>query len=744
MKRCFVFLTLVAGTVGAQSTQKRAFTLSDWYRVTTVRQPAMSPDGRWVAFTVTTVREAENKRQSEVWVVPSGGGTPDRLTPTGVESSTPRWSPDGKSVVVASAGGLLRYRADNFQAAPENVDRFQAGSLPDSKSFVVWSAPVELAPPPSAATDPYASMGQSRPPYGAITRPADAKRFDGRQIVDFPFRSNDQGYLPVRTGPRQFNATQLFIQGFDGSPRRQLTATRYSHRETVVSPDGQWIAYVADAAMRSDSAVAAESDSVALLPYDERRLTADANTADIFVVPASQCDEPEGCKLRRVTRFNGSEASLAWSPDSKRIGYLSRSGRFTQLNLFVVDASGGSPKNLTSGWRYEPDSYFWRPDGSIMMTASIGGSSGVFLVDATSGKRTEVVAGRRRMTSFSPDDAVSKVAFVCTTVTSPTELCVIDADGRNERRLTAFNDALNREVGWADAERFTYQSVGNREIEGWLMKPFGYQPGRKYPLVLYIHGGPHSQYNEGWFDEFQSLAGAGFMVLYTNPRGSSGYGADFTYAIRGRWGDEDYVDLMKAIDLVVARPDVDSTRMGVTGGSYGGFMTGWITTKNRRFAAAQVDRADMNWRSWYGGSDQAQGLTETELYGKPWEKGNIYDAVSPIYFVQNVRTPTLIVHSEEDTRVTIGQGDEWFTSLKKQGVPVEYIRYPRSTHELSRSGEPWLLVDRLGRLRDWFTHWLKPCGGRRGSSLDPWTFMAPRNRSVCHRAPAQSQSSPPP
>ena len=707
MKRVLL-LMLVAGTAGAQSPSKRAFTLSDWYRVTTVRQPAMSPDGRWVAFTVTTVREAENKRQSEVWVVASGGGTPDRLTPAGIESSTPRWSPDGKSVVVTSAGGLLRYRADNFQAAPEKVDRFQAGSVPDNKSFVVWSASVDRPRPPSTTPDLYASMGQSRPPYGAITRPADPKRFDGRQIVDFPFRSNDQGYLPVRTGPRQFNATQIFIQGFDGSPRRQLTATRYSHREAVVSPNGQWIAYVADATMRSDSAVAAESDSMALLPYDEKRLTADANTADIFVIPGSQCDEPEGCKPQRVTRLNGSESSLAWSPDSKRLAYQSRSGRFSQLNLFVIDAAGGSPKNLTSGWRYEPDSYFWRPDGSILMTASIGGASGVFLVDPATGKRTEVVGGRRRMTNFSPDDAVSKVAFVCTTVTSPTELCVIDADGRNEKKLTAFNDALNREVAWSDAERFTYKSVGNREIEGWLMKPYGYQSGRKYPLVLYIHGGPHSQYNEGWFDEFQSLAGAGFMVLYTNPRGSSGYGADFTYAIRGRWGDEDYADLMKAIDLMIARPDVDSTRMGVTGGSYGGFMTGWITTKNRRFAAAQVDRADMNWRSWYGGSDQAQGLTETELYGKPWEKGNIYDAVSPIYFVQNVRTPTLIVHSEEDTRVTIGQGDEWFTSLKKQGVPVEYIRYPRSTHELSRSGEPWLLVDRLGRLRDWFTHWLKP------------------------------------
>ena len=707
MKKVSSLLVLFLATSEAQAPARRAFTLSDWYRVRTVRQPAMSPDGKWVAFTVTSVLEDQNKRLSEVWVVGTDGGSPARLTPAGVESGNPRWSPDGSSVVVTSGGGLQRYRADNFSASPERVDRFQDGSMPANRSFMVWSAAGDRARP-AAASDSFAAMGQSRPPYGAITRPANPKRFDGRQIVDFPFRANDQGYLPVRTGPRQFNASQVFLQPLTDSARKQLTSAAYSHRSPVVSPDGQWIAFVADAAMRTDSAIAVESDSIDLLPYDERRLTADVNAAEIFVMPVAPCDEPGGCRPRRVTRLTGNETSLAWAPDSKRLAYLSRAGRFKQLHLFVVDVASGTAKNLTAGWRYEPDSYFWRPDGSIVMTASVGGSTGVFSVAPVTAKMTELAGGRRRMTNFTTDDAVSKLAFVCTTVTMPTELCVMDANGRNERKLTDFNGSLNREVGWADAERFTYQSVANREIEGWLMKPFGYQAGRRYPLVLYIHGGPHSQYNEGWFDEFQNLAGAGFMVLYTNPRGSSGYGADFTYAIRGRWGDEDYQDLMKAVDLMVARPDVDSTRMGVTGGSYGGFMTGWITTKNRRFAAAQVDRADMNWASWYGGSDAAQGLTESELYGKPWEKGNIYDAVSPIKFVQHVRTPTLIVHSEEDYRVTIGQGDEWFTALKKQGVPVEYIRYPRSSHELSRSGEPWLLVDRLGRLRDWFTYWLKP------------------------------------
>jgi dipeptidyl aminopeptidase/acylaminoacyl peptidase len=196
------------------------------------------------------------------------------------------------------------------------------------------------------------------------------------------------------------------------------------------------------------------------------------------------------------------------------------------------------------------------------------------------------------------------------------------------------------------------------------------------------------------------------FVLFTNPRGSSGYGASFTYSTRGRWGMEDYEDLMKAVDIVARRPDVDSTRMGVSGGSYGGFMTAWITTKTDRFKAAQTDRMISNWVSWYGQSE-AQGLTEFEFFGKPWENWDVYESLSPIRFVDNVKTPTLIVQSEEDHRTPIGDAEQWFMALRKRGIPVEFVRYPRSTHDLSRTGEPWLLVDRLARLRQWFAYWLK-------------------------------------
>jgi dipeptidyl aminopeptidase/acylaminoacyl peptidase len=330
----------------------------------------------------------------------------------------------------------------------------------------------------------------------------------------------------------------------------------------------------------------------------------------------------------------------------------------------------------------------------------------VFKLDPATKKMTPVLSGRRRTNGMSTDGKGSKIAFVATDMTRPTELFIANGDGSGERKLTSFNDKVAAEVAFSDAERFEFPSVGGLKVESWLMKPYGYEAGKKYPVVLYIHGGPHAAYGENWFDEFQNLAAAGMFVLFTNPRGSSGYGADFTYVTRGKWGGDDYLDLMKAVDIVAKRPEIDSTRMGVTGGSYGGFMTAWVTTKTTRFKAAETDRMISDWTSWYGASD-AQGLTEFEFYGKPWDNFAMYDTLSPIRFVQNVKTPTLMVQSEEDFRTPMGNAELWFMALKKQGVPVELVRYPRSTHELSRSGEPWLLVDRLGRLRQWFGYWLK-------------------------------------
>ncbi len=701
----FLAVALAPGAADAQ----RAMQPNDWHRVTTVSQPAMSPDGRLVAMTVTTVNERENKRHAEVWVVPTAGGDPLRYTAPAFESSNPRFSPDGAYLFFTSqrpggSGNTWAIRLDAPSGEAMQLSDWPSGSWTRDGKFAVFTSPVGADSTPAAAaergSDPYGRMQpMARPPFGAITKPVEPARFDGRHITAMRYKGNGIGFIPgPRTAPRA-RPQQIFTQA-PGQPRVQVTQAAYSHRNAVVSPDGRFIAFVADVSLRPDSIVQGINDSLAQLPYDAARDEAPRNDSDIYVIPVA------GGTPRKVAELMGSESDVVWSPDGRRLAFIHREGRTSQARLLMLDVSGGTPTVLVPDWRYEPSGIEWLPGGDIAMWADIGGSSALHLVNVRSRQMRAVLDGRRKLRDFSFDAQGRQVAFVSTSVNTPTELHIAGVDGRGERVLTRFNEALNKDIAWQEAERFTYPSVGGLEIEGWLMKPYGYEPGKKFPLVLYIHGGPHSQYGEQWFDETQNLAAAGFFVLYTNPRGSSGYGADFTYSTRGRWFAEDYEDLMKAVDLVAARADVDSTKMGVTGGSYGGVMTAWVTAKTNRFKAAQADRMISNWWSWYGTSD-AQGLTEFEFYGKPWDNPAMYDSLSPIREVRKVRTPTFILQSEEDHRTPMTDAEQWYIALQKQGTPVEFVRYPRSTHDLSRTGEPWLLVDRLGRLRDWFGYWLQ-------------------------------------
>ena len=271
-------------------------------------------------------------------------------------------------------------------------------------------------------------------------------------------------------------------------------------------------------------------DSLDRLPYDAKRDEAPRNDSDLFVVAAA------GGSPRRVARIMGDEGRIRWSPDGRHLAFTQQPGTNANVRIMRVAVQGGEPELLSGTWQYEPDGFEYLPDGSLLVSAPIGGRGAFFRLDPATKKLTEIIGGRRRVMGWSMDGAGKKIAFVATSMTKPTELFVANADGtgraagspasttRSTTKSRGATPSGSRTSRWADVE-----------IEGWLMKPYGYQPGKKYPVVLYIHGGPHSAYGENWFDEFQNLAGAGFCVLFTNPRGSSGYGADFTYSTRGRW-----------------------------------------------------------------------------------------------------------------------------------------------------------------------------------------------------------------
>jgi dipeptidyl aminopeptidase/acylaminoacyl peptidase len=367
----------------------------------------------------------------------------------------------------------------------------------------------------------------------------------------------------------------------------------------------------------------------------------------------------------------------------------------------------GAPVNLTADWDLRPGSPEWNQAGDrIRFEASIGGNRHLFSVAPEGGQTEQISTGNRRLSDFSFSDDDQVMAFISTDAVTPTELYVGSGDGSTEQKATGFNDDWLRNVTLMPAERLTWSSGDGTEVEGWVIRPVGYREGTSYPLILKIHGGPHSAYGNTFFPTFHVLSEAGFFVLYTNPRGSSGYGHEFQYATRGEWGIVDKEDYLGGIDAaLVEYPDADPERLGVSGGSYGGFMTNWLTATTDRFQAAVTSRSITNWESWYGSSD-AQGLTEFEFFGPPWEERDLYRRLSPISYVENVSAPTLIIHSENDYRTPIGDGEQWFMALKKRGVPVEMVRYPRSSHGLSRTGDPWLLVDRLERIRSWFVHFL--------------------------------------
>ena len=659
----------------------RPWQATDYYQLVFVSDPRLEPAGRRVAVTVTTVVEDKDTRHREIWMVPvDGSAEAIRYTSPATEASNPVWSPDGALLAFTSRRPgsdddvwFLRTGSPGGEAFQIAGVKAMPAFSPDGQWLLfAWRG----AEPDSLKDQPW----RNRVSPAAITRGADAKRFDGRLYTTLPFKGDERGYLAPRETRRP---SHLYLVSRSGGEPRALTTGALDQTDPAWSPDGRRIAFV------QDSTVADE-----LRPQPRPQL---------YVLTVA-----DGTVRRLETGFTES-TDPRWSPDGRTIAFSCSMGRGEESDVCVVPADGGPVRNLTTAWPLDPGSPMWSGDGrTIYFSADTRGNAHLFAVQAAGGEVRQVTQGERQLRGFTLSGDGHTVAYTASDVTHPAELYVAPLTARGpgaERRLTTFNDTLLSRVALAPADTFWYPSAGGLRIQGWLMKPRGHQPGRRYPLVLSIHGGPHSNYGNVLFPEFQMLAGQGYWMLFTNPRGSSGYGHAFTYATRGRWGLEDYADLMKAVDVVIARGEVDTTRIAVMGGSYGGFMTNWVVGHTNRFRVAQTDRSIYNWYSWYGSSD-AQGLTEYEFHGMPWESDSLYRALSPMTFAANIRTPMLIVHSEDDHRTPITDGEQLFVMLRKRGIPAEFVRYPRSFHGLSRTGPPWLLVDRLERIRTWYAHWL--------------------------------------
>jgi len=662
--------------------QGRPWQSTDYYRLTVVSDPKLSPDGRRVAFVVTTVVEDKDRRHNEIWMAAADGSAPAfRYTSPSTEASSPTWSPDGALLAFSSK----REGSDDdiwfLRTAAPGGEAFQikgVHAMPvfsNDGKWLLYSWRGEEADSLKQQT------WRTRVSPTAITRGPDPKRFDGRVYTSIPLVADERGFIPPREARRPSHLYLVPLAGGAPAPR-QLTSGELSQSAPAWSPDGKTIVFVQDST---------ETQEI----RDEVR-----PTLFLFTVADSA--------IRALPTGFTESVQPAWSPDGQTIAFVCSNGRGARNDVCVIAAAGGTARKLTANWSLDPSGPRWSRDGkTVYFDAETNGNVHLFAVALAGGPVRQITSGERQLRGFSQSSDGRWLAYTGSDITHPTELFVAPLGRGAERRLTSFNDSLLAKVALIPADTFWFAGVGGLPIQGWLMKPQGYQPGKSYPLVLSIHGGPHSNYGNVLFPEFQMLAGQGYWVLFTNPRGSSGYGHAFTFATRGRWGMEDYQDLMQAVDVTIerARGGVDTTRMAVLGGSYGGFMTNWIVGHTNRFRVAETDRSIFNWYSWYGSSD-AQGLTDYEFLGGPWESDSLYRTLSPMTYASNMRTPMLIVHSEDDKRTPITDGEQLFVTLRKRGIPAEFVRYPRSFHGLSRTGPPWLLVDRLERIRTWFAHWI--------------------------------------
>jgi dipeptidyl aminopeptidase/acylaminoacyl peptidase len=642
---------------------------NDLTRIRFLSDPQIAPDGRTVAFVVTTLSEEKDEYLSNIWLVDGAGGEPRRFTTGPRRDTAPRWSPDGARLAFVSERETKK-KGQLYVMPAQGGEPTRLTDLKNGVGAPEWS-------PDGTRLAFVARVGGWQEPESEEEK---RKSRPPRMITTLKYRFNGEGFTYDRR-------SHIFIVAVEGGEPSQLTEGDYDHGDPAWSPDGRWIAFTS-------------------ARHDDR----DHNDAgDIWLVSAG------GGALRRLTHTAGPAGHPTFSPAGDTVAYLGRSAINSfgkNVQLFTVRVSGGAPVCLTGDFDRSCSPLgippLWSQDGQTLIVASEDqGTLGLYRVRPGSGPPTRIVSGERTVTGCSASRDGACVAFTATDPLSPAEVFSCAPDGSGERRLTDFNADWKREVALSRPERFRFERAGFT-VDAWLMKPFGFEPGRRYPVLLNVHGGPHAQYGYPFFDEFQVQAGAGYAVLYTNPRGSQGYGEAFTRAVVGDWGGGDAADVLAGLDEALRRFEwIDPDRLGLLGGSYGGFMTSWIVGHSRRFRAACSERAVNSHVTMFGCSDIGHLFNAVELGGaRPWENMTKYLERSPLTYAKDIATPLLIVHSEDDLRCPIAEGEQLFMALKTLRRDVTFVRFPDENHELSRSGKPRHRLERFRIILEWFARHL--------------------------------------
>ncbi len=672
---CSLIPALAAGALAAE---KRPLALDDLFALEDVADPRVSPDGAWVAYTVTTLDAARDRADTDVWMVPfaaraaeaAGGGEPLRLTTGEEPESRPRWSPDGRYLAFLSKRGgekvqvwlLDRRGGEAVKLTDFKADVSDLAWSPDAKRLALVVSDVD--PDDPAFAEPPA--GEDEPPPKPIV------------IRRRQFKRDGEGYL------REIRS-HLHLLDVDTRESVQITDGPYDDASPVFSPDGGSIAFVSN---RTEDPDANQNTDVFLLELSAPSAESSAGT---IATP------------RPLTRSPGTDTDPAFSPDGSLVAYLAGGDParmwYAMNRVAVVPTAGGEERPLTSSL----DRNAWTPrfsadGGHVLFLLEDRGNTHLARVPAAGGAVERLVAGEREIRAFDVGPG-GEIAVLESRPSYPFEISAVE-DGEL-RRLTRTNDELLAGIELAPVSRFTATSADGTPIDYFQVLPAGVEPGARLPTLLRIHGGPTSQYANEFAFDWQLFAARGYAVVAANPRGSSGYGHEFAYAIWADWGNKDYEDVMAAVDHAIERGIADPERLGVGGWSYGAMLTNYVITKTDRFRAAISGSSEFNYLSNYG-TDHYQLEWELEL-GLPWVETERWIRLSPFFQVEKIVTPTLVLCGQEDWNVPLLNSEQLYQSLKRLGRETELVIYPGEGHGISR---PSFQRDRLERYLAWYDRFL--------------------------------------
>jgi dipeptidyl aminopeptidase/acylaminoacyl peptidase len=631
-------------TASAIAQTKRAMTYDDIMSLKTIGGTAISPDGKHVVYTLSYADMKENERRAEIWIVSTESGKPRRFT-SGKNDTLPQWSPDGQMIAFISTRGTGEAaRPQIYLISPFGGE---AEKLTDSKTGVnsfVWSPDSKRVA--YVAQRPFTEAEEKR-----------QKEKDDAQVVDANFRFS-----------------HLWVIDVESKKASEVVNNDWVVSDPQFSPDGKRLSFTVHPTPKAD----------------------DGSLSDIYIANADGSGSP-----RKLYENAGPDSGARWSPDGKWISFSSRDAKMGALGfqrLHIISAEGGAPREVAPNYDNSVPPVVWSRDGSTLyFTATHRTTAQILSVPSAGGEVKMISSGAAVIGGVSFARNADKIAFTRSDIQHPADVYVSSLSHFAPTKLTDHNPQIN-EIALGRGEVVRWKSKDGMEIEGVLIYPVGYEAGKRYPTIANIHGGPSGVWTQAFPGSHGNYAhiwaGRGWVVFLPNVRGSSGYGEKFLMANYRDWGGGDFQDIQTGLDELVKRGVADPDRMGQTGWSYGGYMTAWTLTQTNRFKAVMVGAGLTNMFSMYSTND-LQRVLEGYFGAQPWDDLEAYwTKASAMAHIKKARTPTLILHGAQDQRVPIGQAQELYMGLKKNGVPAQLVFYPREGHGLQ---EPRHQLDKMKR-----------------------------------------------